>query len=762
MGNFLLRRVSRVNGTRTLNRVLAGAAAGTLALLLVGGLIVPGATDTAAAAPQLRLAEADVPAAQGTPGSEIPKPEVPTVDAPAADAPADTAPAGDVPAADVPVEEPSGDEEQADQSAVELDGSTEPGEAAIAESNLMLLAAGPPALGPAEALIMVKTGGTRVITTSNARTVNGLAGVELKLYHPLNGGRLADMNSPVDGTWATCVSDADGNCYFVVPDTHTGGENRDRKFVIVQTQAPSGWYMNSELTVNRVDKGPAGNWPYQYLYNANLRSGSTYVSGTNFMKLHTNITNGQGYNSVGDWQSSLVNPKFVCRVGLRVALVLDLSGSVGDSLGDLQRSAIGFVSALQGTGSSVALYTFAANAPSASGPSGRNYPSRLIDDNLADIKTNINAYRANGATNWDAGIYQVAKSSEQYDLTVVVTDGMPTYFNVPSVGLKGDGYNTQMADIESAIFSANTLKAKADPNLADHTGTRMVVVGVGEGINNDPANLAAVSGQVAYDAAAENAAAADYFQVDWSELEEALSDIAETAICSANVKVVKQVQRDGSDTLEPGGSGWDFGFTTSAGAVWNEAPVATPLGQSRSTNAEGTTEDILLFDSSLSDAVTVSLDELMRQSQIDARWSLQSKTCEINGVPVTPSSSHMSGLQITVGVADKVVCTFVNVQAESLGLKLVKSGWATDDASKVSNPAAMDPAVEEITRGVIRPFGSVVTWTYDVTNQGLTVISDISLVDDRLAAVSCPATVLAPGATMRCTGTGPLFDTRNL
>src|SRR5262249_27413884 len=50
--------------------------------------------------------------------------------------------------------------------------------------------------------------------------------------------------------------------------------------------------------------------------------------------------------------------------------------------------------------------------------------------------------------------------------------------------------------------------------------------------------------------------------------------------------------------------------------------------------------------------------------------------------------------------------------------------------------------------------GSTVTWTYLITNTGNVALSTIALTDDKVGAVTCPATTLAVGANMTCTKTG--------
>ncbi|MEV7121648.1 DUF7507 domain-containing protein [Kitasatospora griseola] len=49
--------------------------------------------------------------------------------------------------------------------------------------------------------------------------------------------------------------------------------------------------------------------------------------------------------------------------------------------------------------------------------------------------------------------------------------------------------------------------------------------------------------------------------------------------------------------------------------------------------------------------------------------------------------------------------------------------------------------------------GDTVTYTYTVTNTGTTVLTDVSVSDDRVAQVVCDATALDPGASTTCRGT---------
>ena len=53
--------------------------------------------------------------------------------------------------------------------------------------------------------------------------------------------------------------------------------------------------------------------------------------------------------------------------------------------------------------------------------------------------------------------------------------------------------------------------------------------------------------------------------------------------------------------------------------------------------------------------------------------------------------------------------------------------------------------------GVFIPVGDDVTWTYVVTNTGNSVLTGITVADDELGDITCPADTLSPQASMECT-----------
>jgi uncharacterized repeat protein (TIGR01451 family) len=84
------------------------------------------------------------------------------------------------------------------------------------------------------------------------------------------------------------------------------------------------------------------------------------------------------------------------------------------------------------------------------------------------------------------------------------------------------------------------------------------------------------------------------------------------------------------------------------------------------------------------------------------------------------------------------------------------SGPAVTDDSPATVTAEQTPAInldKSASPTQVGAVGEVITYTYRVTNIGNVTLHDIALSDDRLGAITCPETVLAPGAQMDCTAT---------
>lgn len=585
----------------------------------------------------------------------------------------------------------------------------------------------PPASGNT-AVITVNVGGDR---QGNGRS--GVAGVVLRL----NTGGNASSLTPVAEPWATCVSDAQGDCSFVVPETQpqvrscikwgllelfckkwrvdqAQGVNYDKRFWVAAEAAPEDWYVNPALETG---SGNGVSSHYVFQTGKQLRKGNTYASGSTFM----------GNDSGGSWAVSRSNPRLQpsCQATLNVALVLDLSGSMGDNksqgLNTLKASANRMVQALKGTGSSVAIFTYSDTAPASN---NADLALTKIDQgqNFQTITNKINSYTAGGGTNWDAGIYRAAESSTTFDLAIMVTDGMPTFYGAGSNS--GSGTTTYFIDVERAIFAANALKAK---------GTRVVAIGAGSGAKGSAGNLRAVSGVSSYSAGS-SFNDADYFQSDWQELAAQLEGLALGATCQASVEITKLTKAYGAAEASSGGSGWSFAAAAS-GAV-----LKSPAQQN--TNAEGKVSYALEFDSPNAVGAEVSVHEEMNATQVSQGWKLAGLSCSINDKPTNPQSLDKATL--LVGPGDTVKCTFVNEQTLASSILLEKKAWTAADHKT------------EIAAGTNVASGTTVHWSYRVTNTGQTTLREVRVEDDQLAfaAVVCPETTLAPGASTTCLASG--------
>jgi hypothetical protein len=494
----------------------------------------------------------------------------------------------------------------------------------------------PPATGN-NAVITVKVGGDRTSTSA----VDSLAGVTLQLYDGTSTG----PTTPAAGSFTTCISDLDGDCSFTVPDTGPGGANRDSQFWVVRTATPAGWFgLNALVTGGSTFTST----PYQFRTGDQLRRTNTYASsGPNatFM-LATGNTNATA--SGGIWQSSRNNPSFPAACGLRVALVLDVSGSVGSSLPSLKTAAKTFTNSLVGTPSQLALFTFASTAP-ANSTNNQNRPVTPVSTQTGADTVNawIDGLTSNGGTNWDRGIYQVAQSGSTFDIAVIITDGNPTFYG----NQEGPGNFTRFREIENGIFSANAVKAE---------GTRMIAVGVGSGVSGPAANLISISGPTA---------GSDYYQTtDYTQAGAALRALA-LGNCQGTVSVIKQVVPSttppGSITGAVPAGGWQFGATTTTSGV-----AITPTSGTTAAGSGAVSFDLTFPGGTTTAAVRVDETQqpgftLVQQSGINATC----RRLDTNAV-LGVANSGATGFQVSAASAYPVSCTVYN-RAPSPGATVV-------------------------------------------------------------------------------------------
>ncbi len=496
--------------------------------------------------------------------------------------------------------------------------------------------------GTGDAVITVKVGGVRTGPT----TVGGLQGVTLGLY--ANQG---DRTPVAD--FGTCVSDEEGDCSFIVPDTgihvwrghYYYGVNYDKRFWVKQISAPEAYYASPALGTG--ERTPSAS-TYAFRTWNWLRAGNTYRSSSAFM---TDSGNNGLESSGGIWQNSLENPELTTRCGIDVGVVLDLSNSVTtNDLAAMQKAATGFVDALSGTPSTVGVFTFATNGPATAGHTLA--PVSVASPEGADrVKEAINSYRLPGgwagATNWDRGFYQVVQSGAALDLVVIITDGSPTYY---ANGV-GPGSHTRFREVEQGIFSANAIKA---------TGARVIAFGVGDGVESAAAgyNLRAISGPT------QNT---DYFQTtDYDAAGAQLEELAPSD-CEVSVSVTKQVIPVGGSIADasPAG-GWEF---TGQGATG----IGITGGGSRITDGNtGAANFPLAFDGDL-EAGPVTLTETPRSGYALEQVDGNNAVCKRpdTGEVITPRNVA-NGFTIDASPRYSIDCTVYNRALTHPQLSLMK------------------------------------------------------------------------------------------
>lgn len=534
-------------------------------------------------------------------------------------------------------------------------------------------AAAVPDPGNSSTVVTVKVGGSR----TGGSNVTGLQGVTLELWTSDNGQPGTKVNQP----WAECTSDTDGDCSFTVPNTNFLASNYLKRFWVKRKATPAGWF-----GLNGLVTGPSFQLTDYQFRTPRMVAGQTYSSQDDFM---IGTGNDNRTASGGIWQTSLNNPAFPPKCGIKVALVLDVSGSVAPQLGNLKTAAKTFVSSLVGTPSQVGLFTFAENAP-ANNANNQNRPLTPVSTQPGADTVNawINGLTAGGSTNWDRGLYQVAQSPSQYDVAVIITDGNPTVYGSPAQGPQGF---TRFREVENGIFSANAIKSE---------NTRVVAFGVGDGIDGNPANLQAISGTTKD---------SDYFQTDnYAQAGSALRALA-AANCEGTVNVVKQLLPPGGTDLSgatPAG-GWTFSAAKSDPA--SQLTVTPPSGQT----AVGT--GALSFDVDFGQNVTSGGVTVTEQPQTGyALWPVDGSNAVCTRLsddePVAVTDVGGEGFSVTALAGDGISCTVYNRADNPPAQVTVDKEWVVNGAPAVPDgqqPAGLTAALTVAGNG--QPWGVPVT-----------------------------------------------------
>ncbi|MFD4959661.1 SpaA isopeptide-forming pilin-related protein [Microbacterium sp. NPDC058389] len=533
--------------------------------------------------------------------------------------------------------------------------------------------------------ITIQKGGLR----TGGQTVAGLQDAVFEVY---KGGSASAPDTTPANLVGTCTTAANGQCSVSVPS--------GAQYWIVEKTAPSGYSILDELNVG----SSASNVTYQFRTNS-VAAGSN----TTYPQVGTgNDANASG----GFWADIKNNPTAIQACGIRVGLLIDLSNSIDDGeFTSLKTAATGFVDALQGTPSSLAVWTFATNAPASGGGNGTlGLTSVATAAGGTTVKNKINGLSRPGgnagATNWDQGLWQVAgDAANKVDVLLVLTDGTPTVYGPNG---EGPGSFSRFREVENAVFSANSVK-----NL----GTRVVPVGIGVG-GAEP-NLQAISGPTID---------SDYYLVaNYAALAAFLQNLAKGQ-CDSTINVTKMVIPNGGTTANATATpGW--GFTAA-----NGSNTVTPT--SGQTNQSGAISfKVSGLSSGQTSAVTVT--EENRATYTPAPQGGKNAVCKDDtGATVTVTNVGSYGFTANATGGRIVTCTVYN-QAPNpkVDLQVVKkwviNGTAYDNGSQPFGAAQLT------LDGQNRNFGT--NYSYDVG-----------------AAVAIGETVtgLPPFCTNTSTGTG--------
>ena len=349
------------------------------------------------------------------------------------------------------------------------------------------------------------------------------------------------------------------------------------------------------------------------------------------------------------------NPDLNGACGLKVALILDASGSIqtANAVGTVRTAASGFVNALSNTGSSVAVVEFAttADTPVAYQQVTPATISSVFDPYFAAAGAgylNKRYYdgRLSNFTNWESAFVQVNQLAAP-DLVVFLTDGNPN-----TVVGGGAGNATTANAVSQARIQANITKANGGNGGA---GSHIFAVGVGAvtqanflPVTDGTASLQFVSGAPAA-GQTNNFSQADYFIGQFSELQGALQNIV-NALCGGTVTVTKYIDADGSLATtgdQTPAAGWTF--TTNGPAPVSSSPVFT------STGADGKASFKLSFPNQATGTVTVTETPL-------PGYGLASAAC-VGAVSNGTSNLGTGSVNGIVVAGNSIVtCNFINVR----------------------------------------------------------------------------------------------------
>jgi von Willebrand factor type A domain len=635
------------------------------------------------------------------------------------------------------------------------------------------------ATGATDPTVTIRVGGIRTAENGppGPPTASGLAGVTYRA-------------SAAGFTPVTCTSTVAGTCTLNVTSNKT--------YTITQTGVPAGWYANPDLVA-----GSGGsNTPRAY-------DTLSVAVGTGNVTIPVAAPNSDTSPTArsGTWAESLGDPALPAACGLRIALLIDLSSSITSKLLPTYKAAArAFVESLKGTPSSIALYTFGTTspAPSTSGSNNANLTPPVSTATQAGVDTLVSKINGltvppSSGTNWDTGLWRIVQDNPayHYQSAFVLTDGDPTFYGPTGNG--GRGNMTRFAEIENAVFSANALK---------NQGTKVISVGIGGQLRDLPyvQNIRAISGPVADQ---------DYYNTDFLLLSHTLTqlalqncaglDVTKTAApptydhVGQEVTYTYHVTNPKYFTLRDvrvldDHVGHTIGCTpstlatgASATCTATYAVTQADLDAGHVTNAARATGQTPNSDTVTSDQAHATVTAVQKpavhlaKSAAPASYGAPGQTINYTYTVTNTGNVTLHDVALHDTKLGAITCPYTEIApgtsmtcsgAHATTQADVDHGLIANTADVTANPPTGPPVtgsdhtvVHAIRTPAIHldkeaspteysaPGGETIAYTYTVTNTGNVTLHRITLHDDRLGAITCPLTELAPAATMACTAT---------
>jgi uncharacterized repeat protein (TIGR01451 family) len=457
------------------------------------------------------------------------------------------------------------------------------------------------------------------------------------------------------------------------------------------------------------------------------------------------------------------NPEIEQSCGLDLTLVMDASGSIGDDDDNVRAAGDALLSALKNTNSTARVTQFATLSQLLASRTQIDDTSManggVLAEALQDYNNprpprpgNVDIYRYNGGnpqspssfslnnssssnqyTNWDQGLRE-ARGSTAAELTVFVTDGDPTAYDLdkpgdpfdpgppPDVAMNTNTSQANQVTMDRAVQEANTIKG------AD---TRMLAIGVGSALSNNASRdrLVQISGpQVRRDADLANVDSLNDIDValvtDFEDLAQVMRSIV-LQLCSPSLTVRKLAQTAEDATYQPQ-QGRDITVTPTVpgGFSWilpNTTPAAS---KTQPTDANGfaqfqwePTDPDADSAATVAEATDPDYTPGRPGPANDYRCDLRDEFGNVRTVEDDFADPANPQFVLDPIGQEIVTCTVYN-----------SFDYAPDIAlDKVNSPT-------EVRGDLVPP--ATVTSNYEVTNPGNTPLSDVVITDDRCGPVA--------------------------